>query len=104
MTVRQGKQMNETFSKNEKRINGMKDSLNYFMESNRINSQTVDSLWAKYTEVKYKFEANLKIYKEVDKRYEKNLKSYRNDQTILSAGIIVLSCILLYGNSINLHH
>ncbi len=96
MTVRQGKQMNETFSKNDKQINGMKDSLKFYMESSTTQKLLADSFWAKYTEAKYKFDFNLKVYKENDKRYEKNIKSYRNDQAILSAGIVVLSCLLLY--------
>ena len=104
MTVRQGKQMNETFSKNDKQINGLKDSLKFYMESSTKEKLLADSFWAKYSEAKYKHETNLKIFREADKRYEKNIKSYRTDQAILSAGIIVLSCILLYGNSINFHH
>jgi len=104
MTVKQGRQMNETFSNNEKTIKGMKDSLRYYIESDRINAETVDTLWAKYTEVKYKFETNLKLYQEYDKKYQKDVRTYRTDQSILSAAVIVLSCLVIFVPGINFHH
>ena len=104
MTVKQGRQMNETFSNNQKIISGMKDSLRYYIESDRMNAETVDSLWAKYTEVKYKFETNLKTYQEYDKKYQKDIKNYRTDQSILSAAVIVLSVLVIFGPGINFYH
>jgi hypothetical protein len=103
MTVRQGRQMNETFSTNEKTIKGVKDSLRYYIQSDRINSETVDTLWAKYTEMKYKFETNLKIYQEYDKKYQKDMRTYRTDEAILSAAVIVLSCLVIFVPGINFH-
>jgi hypothetical protein len=104
MTVRQGRQMNETFSTNEKTIKGVKDSLRYYIQSDRINSETVDTLWAKYTEMKYKFETNLKIYQEYDKKYQKDMRTYRTDEAILSAAVIVLSVLVIFVPGINFHH
>jgi hypothetical protein len=103
MTVKQGRQINETFSNNQKIISGIKDSLRYYIESDRINAETVDTLWAKYTEVKYKFETNLKIYQEFDKKYQKDVRTYRTDQSILSAAVIVLSCLVIFVPGINFH-
>jgi hypothetical protein len=81
----------------------MKDSLRYYIESDRINAETVDTLWAKYTEVKYKFETNLKLYQEYDKKYQKDVRTYRTDQSILSAAVIVLSCLVIFVPGINFH-
>ncbi len=96
MTIKQGRQMNETFADSERKIKGMKDSIRFYMQSDRMNAETVDTLWAKYTEVKYKFETNLKIYQEYDKKYQKDVKHYRTDQSILSAAVIVLSCLIIF--------
>jgi hypothetical protein len=104
MTVKQGRQMNETFSTNEKTIKGVKDSLRYYIQSDRINSETVDTLWAKYTEMKYKFETNLKIYQDFDRKYQKDIRTYRTDQSILSAAVIILSCLVIFGPGLTFNH
>jgi septation ring formation regulator EzrA len=104
MTVKQGRQMNETFSNNEKTIKGVKDSLKYYIQSDKTNSETVDTLWAKYTEMKYKFETNLKVYLEYDKKYQKDVRNYRTDQAVLSAAVIILSCMVLFVPGLNFRH
>jgi hypothetical protein len=104
MTVRQGKQMNETFANNDKQINGMKDSLKFYMESSTKEKLLADSFWAKYTEMKYKFETNLKVYLEYDKKYQKDVRNYRTDQAVLSAAVIILSCMVIFVPGINFHH